>query len=106
MIVLIVLGLIEPLHAAERPAGAAKTEQAQVAAIRAKANLDGIDPALVGAVRRIDEVRGQIEFDRRGRLIDVRRIVHRWNRLRSMIRLHIGSRRLSRDDECGQESRC
>ena len=71
-IFLFALAMIVPIEAAEgaeRSPPAGKTEQAWVTAIRGKTNLEGIDPALVDAVRRIDEVRGQIGFDSRGKLV-------------------------------------
>jgi internalin A len=71
-ILLFVLAIIVSIDAgegAERSSRPEKTEQARVASIRGKTNLEGIDPAFVDAVRRIDEVRGQIAFDSRGKLV-------------------------------------
>lgn len=53
--------------AAEPPA--AWTEQEVVAALRKGEMPPGVDPRFVAAVRKIDELRGQLEFDSEGRLV-------------------------------------
>ena len=53
------------------PAEVKPTEKELVALIRAEKPVPGVDAKFVAAVRRIDEVRGQIEFSPEGDLVGV-----------------------------------